>query len=166
MKTSRTTSRTAKSLVAGAFAVALLTFSLSRADAFLDKTRFVAHLGVAYFCFHHWVLKPYQEGDFASGAPHRISTIVKGGAALLFAVHEVKVSEKIARTSSDPLLQKLDGGLTDLTNSFSTIGQKLKSGHFDPADIDLLKGKSDAVAAGASADGATIKDVPVPAPAT
>jgi hypothetical protein len=155
-----------KSLVGGAFAVALLTFSLSRADAFLDKTRFVAHLGVAYFCFHHWVLKPYQEGDFASGAPHRISTIVKGGAALLFAVHEVKVSEKIARTSSDPLLQKLDGGLMDLTSSFSTIGEKLKSGHFDPADIALLKGKSDAVAAGASADGATIKDVPVPAPAT
>jgi len=155
-----------KSLVAGAFALALLTFSLGRADAFLDKTRFVAHLGVAYFCFHHWVLKPYQEGLFADGAPHRISTIVKGGAALLFAVHEVKVSEKIARTSSDPLLQKLDGGLTDLTSSFSTIGEKLKSGHFDPADINILKGKSDAVAAGASADGATIKDVPVPAPAS
>ena len=160
------TSRPMKSLVAGAFAVALLSFSLGRADAFLDKTRFVAHLGVAYFCFHHWVLKPYQEGDFAQGAPHRFSTIVKGGAALLFAVHEVKVSEKIARNSPDPLLQKLDGGLTDLTSSFSTIGEKLKSGHFDPADIALLKGKSDAVAAGASADGATIKDVPVPAPAT
>jgi hypothetical protein len=155
-----------KSLVAGAFAVALLSFSLGRADAFLDKTRFVAHLGVAYFCFHHWVLKPYQEGDFAQDAPHRFSTIVKGGAALLFAVHEVKVSEKIARNSPDPLLQKLDGGLTDLTSSFSTIGEKLKSGHFDPADIDMLKGKSDAVAAGASADGATIKDIPVPAPAT
>jgi hypothetical protein len=154
-----------KSIVAGAFAAALLAFSLGRADAFLDKTRFVAHLGVAYFCFHHWVLKPYQDGALAQGAPHRFSTIVKGGAALLFAVHEVKVAEKIARTSPDPLLQKLDGGLTDLTSSFSTIGEKLKSGHFDPADIQILKGKSDAVAAGAAADGATIKDVPVPSPA-
>jgi len=155
---------TVKRVVAGAFVAALLALSLGRADAFLDKTRFVAHLGVAYFCFHHWVLKPYQEGLMASGAPHRVSTIVKGGAALLFAVHEVKVAEKIARTSPDPLLQKLDGGLTDLTTSFSSLGEKLKSGHFDPADITALKGKSDAVAAGAAADGATIKDVPVPAP--
>jgi len=164
VKTSRTTSRTMKSLIAGAFAAALLTVSLGRADAFLDKTRFVAHLGVAYFCFHHWVLKPYQDGEFAAGAPHRITTIVKGGAALLFAVHEVRVAEKIAKDSPDPLLQKLDGGLADLTTSFGAIGEKLKSGHFDPADIALLKGKSDAVAAGAAADGAVIKDVPVPAP--
>ena len=164
MKTSRTTSRTMKSLIAGAFAAALLTVSLGRADAFLDKTRFVAHLGVAYFCFHHWVLKPYQDGEFAAGAPHRITTIVKGGAALLFAVHEVRVAEKIAKDSPDPLLQKLDGGLADPTTSFGAIGEKLKSGHFDPADIALLKGKSDAVAAGAAADGAVIKDVPVPAP--
>jgi hypothetical protein len=153
-----------KSIVAGAFAVALLSLSLGRADAFLDKTRFVAHLGVAYFCFHHWVLKPFQAGDFNAGAPHRISTIVKGGAALLFAVHEVKVAEKIAKTSNDPLLQKLDGGLTDLTASFGAIGTKLKSGHFDPADITALQGKSDAVAAGAAADGAPIKDVPVAVP--
>lgn len=160
------TSRSLKSLIAGAFAIALLTFSLGRADAFLDKTRFVTHLGIAYFCFHHWVLKPYQEGLYASGAPHRFSTIVKGGAALLFAVHEVKVAEKIAKTSQDPLLQKLDGGLTDLTASFGTIGEKLKTGHFDPSDIALLKGKSDAVAAGAAADGAPIKDVPIAVPAS
>lgn len=157
-------SRTTKSLIAGAFVAALLTVSLGRADAFLDKTRFVAHLGVAYFCFHHWVLKPYEHGDFASGAPHRVTTIVKGGAALLFAVHEVRVSEKIAKNSPDPLLQKLDGGLTDLTASFGAIGEKLKSGHFDPADIAALRGKTNSIAAGAAADGATIKDVPVPAP--
>jgi len=160
------TSRSMKTVIAGAFAAALLTISLGRADAFLDKTRFVAHLGVAYFCFHHWVLKPYQEGLFANGAPHRTSTIVKGGAALLFAVHEVQVSEKIAHNSPDPLLQKLDGGLTDLTASFGAIGEKLKTGHFDPADIAALKAKSEALAAGAKADGATIKDVPVPAPAS
>jgi hypothetical protein len=63
-------------------------------------------------------------------------------------------------------LHKLDGGLTDLTASFGAIGTKLKSGHFDPADIATLKAKSEAVSAGAAADGATIKDVPIPAPAT
>jgi len=160
------TSRTKKSFVVGAFVLALLSVSLGRADAFLDKTRFVAHLGIAYFCFHHWVLKPYQEGDFASGAPHRVSTIVKGGVALLFAVHEVKVSEKIARTSQDPLLQKLDGGLTSLTDSFSTVGAKLKSAQFSSVDIEGLKAKAESLASGAAASGAPIKDVPVPVPAT
>lgn len=160
------TSPIRKFAIVAAFVAGLLSVSLGRADAFLDKTRFVAHLGVAYFCFHHWVLGPYQAGNFASGAPHRISTIVKGGAALLFAVHEVKVSEKIARNSSDPLLQKLDGGLANLDQSFSAVGEKLKSGHFSPQDIEGLKGATDTVSAGAAADGATIKDVPVPAPST
>jgi len=50
-------------------AAALLIGSSSPASAFLDKTRFVAHLGVAYFCFHHWVLVPYEHGAFNAGAP-------------------------------------------------------------------------------------------------
>ena len=61
-----------------AFIGAVLAGSVTPSFAFLDKTRFVAHLGIAYFCFHHWVLKPYQQGAFAGGAPHRISTIIKG----------------------------------------------------------------------------------------
>jgi len=151
------------SLVA-ALAVTLFVATLGRSDAFLDKTRFAAHLGVAYFCFHHWVMRPYEQGSFASGAPHRIGSIVKGGAALLFAVHEVRVSEKIARTSKDPLLQKLNGGLTNLETSFASVGQKLKSGHFSPADVANLNGSTASVASGAAASGAPIRDVPVAIP--
>ncbi len=145
-------------------AITVIAASGTRAEAFLDKTRFAAHLGVAYFCFHHWVLGPYQRGAFAAGAPHRPSTIVKGGAALLFAVHEVKVSEKIARNSNDPLLQKLDGGLTDMMSSFSAVGQKLKSGQFSPTDIAGLTSKTSAVGSAAAAGGTPIKDVPVAVP--
>jgi hypothetical protein len=36
----------------------MLFGAASPSSAFLDKTRFVAHLGVAYFAFHHWVLLP------------------------------------------------------------------------------------------------------------
>jgi hypothetical protein len=147
-----------------AFIGAVLAGSVTPSFAFLDKTRFVAHLGIAYFCFHHWVLKPYQQGAFAGGAPHRISTIIKGGAALLFAVHEVKVADKIAKTSSDPLLQKLDGGLTALQTQFSSIGTKLKGGSFDPKDIDTLNSSTSAVSAGAAADNVTVKDVPAALP--
>jgi hypothetical protein len=155
-----------KIFLISALAAAIVAGSVSSSNAFLDKTRFVAHLGVAYFCFHHWVWKPYQQGAFAPGAPHRVSTIVKGGIALLFAVHEVGVAKKIADKSNDPLLRKLDGSLATLTASLGTIGEKLKHGSFDPKDIDVLNNLTGTVRTQAAADGATIKDVPVPIPGT
>ncbi len=150
--------------VTAVLAAAMIAGALQPASAFLDKTRFLAHLGVAYFCFHHWVMNPYREGDFAQGAPHRVAAIVKGGAALLFAVHEVKVSEKIAQKSKDPLLQKLDAGLGGLTSSFASVGQRLKSGHFNPQDIEGLQSATASEQAQAQSQGANIKDVPVALP--
>lgn len=142
-------------MAAGAFAPA---------SAFLDKTRFLAHLGVAYFAFHHWVLKPYEQGAFGSGAPHRTAALVKGGVALLFAVHEAHVSERIAQKSKDPLLQKLDGGVASLMNSFQAVGSRLKSGTPDPQGIDALNQQTTSLNADASAGGAPIKDVSAPIP--
>lgn len=153
-------------VIAGALALAMLAGSASPSSAFLDKTRFLAHLGVAYFVFHHWVLKPYQDHKFDTGADHRTATIVKGGVALLFAVHEVKVSSKIAHESKDPLLQKLAGGIDNLGGSFASVGQKLKSGTFDPKDINILKTVTGGVQQQAAAGGAVIKDVPVAIPGT
>jgi len=143
-------------------AIALVFSAVTPSYAFLDKTRFVVHLGIAYFCFHHWVLKPYQEGAFANGAPHRVSTIVKAGAALLFAYHEVRVADKIAKNSNSPLLQKLDGGLTALQSQFSTIGTKLKSGSFDPKDIASLTALTAGFSSLAAAHNLPIKDVAIP----
>ncbi len=153
-------------LIAGVLALAMIAGGFRPASAFLDKTRFLGHLGVAYFCFHHWVMNPYREGAFAPGTPHRTAAIVKGGAALLFAVHEVRVSQRIAEHSKDPLLQKLDAGLGGLTSSFSSIGQKLKSGQFDPKDIGQLTSQTTTVQSDAAAQGAHIKDVPVAIPGT
>lgn len=151
-------------ITAGLIAVALLLGAAQPAQAFLDKTRFVAHVGVAYFCFHHWVLKPYQEQQFASGAPHRTATIIKGGVALLFAYHELKVANKIAQTSKDPLLHKLAGGIDALTGSFGTIGQRLKSGHFSPDDVKSLDSATTSLGTAAAAGGMPIKDKAVPLP--
>lgn len=157
--------RSARTTLAVSFiALALFVGAARPAQAFLDKTRFVAHLGIAYFCFHHWVLKPYQEQQFASGAPHRTSAMIKGGAALLFAVHEVRVSSKIARLSKDPLLQKLSGSVDALTGSFGSVGQRLKSGKFSPDDIKGLDSATTSLGSAAAAGGAPIKDVPVPIP--
>ena len=147
-------------------AIAMAAGQFAPASAFLDKTRFLAHIGVAYFCFHHWVMKPYEQGAFAEGAPHRTAAIVKGGVALLFAVHEVRVAEKIAQKSKDPLLQKLDSGVASLTSSFSAVGQKLKSGQFNPQDLTSLTSQTSSVGSQAAAGGAPIKDVAVPIPGT
>ena len=140
--------------------------ALEPASAFLDKTRFVLHLGVAYFCFHHWVMAPYQAGAFAAGAPHRTSTIVKGGIALLFAVHEVHVAQEIAAKSNDPLLKKLNGEVVALSGSFLAIGQRLRAGHFNPSDISALEGQAKSLGSDASANGVNIKDVPIAVPGT
>ncbi len=145
-----------------ALVIALVSGFARPSNAFLDKTRFAAHLGVAYFCFHHWVLGPVQHGAFANGAPHRTASIVKGGAALLFAVHEVKVSEKIARNSNSPILHKLDGKLVGLAATFAAVGTSLKAGHFDPNDVKGLGSSADSVSSDAAAAGQPIKDVPIP----
>jgi len=153
-----------KFVVVAALACAMFGATLGRSDAFLDKTRFATHLGIAFFSFHHWVMKPYQQGAFATGAPHRISTMVKGGAALLFAVHEVKVAQKIAHTSNDPLLHKLEGNLGGLTATLATVGAGLKAGHFNPADLTGLSKQTDSVGEESAADGVPVKDVPAAIP--
>lgn len=149
-------------LLAAMLTLALFASFARPSYAFLDKARFATHLGIAYFCFHHWVLGPYQNHAFDNGAPHRTGTIIKGGAALLFAVHEVKVAQKIAHKSNSPLLHKLDGKLLALTASFAAAGVALKSGHFDPAAIVGLKSSTDSVGDGAAKAGTPIKDVPIP----
>ena len=149
-------------ILAAMLMLALVAGFARPSNAFLDKTRFAAHLGIAYFCFHHWVLKPLGEGAFVSGAPHRTATIVKGGAALLFAVHEVKVAEKIAHNSNSPLLHKLDGKIIGLGASFAAVGASLKAGHFDPNQIKGLTSTTVAVSNDSAAAGEPIKDVPIP----
>ena len=154
-----------RAVCAAAFALILSLGVATPSWAFLDKTRFVAHLGVAYFAFHHWVMRPYEQGSFAEGAPHRTSTIVKGGIALLFAVHEVRVAEKISADSKDPLLQKVHATVVGMGDNFAAIGQKFKSGQFKPEDIAALSGSAGSVNSASSAAGiGEIKDKAVPIP--
>lgn len=155
-----------RAVLALALVGAVVVGSSRPADAFLDKTRFLAHLGVAYFAFHHWVLKPYEQGSFANGAPHRTVAIIKAGAALLFAYHEAKVSQRIAEKSKDPLLQKLDAGVSSLMGTLTSVGTRMKSGAFNPSDITTLTSQTSSLQSNAAANGATIKDVPAAVPGT
>ena len=156
--------RVKKFLLVLALGITLTAGFARNSQALLDKTRFVAHLGIAYFCFHHWVSNPYREGKFVAGAPHRTATIVKAGAALLFAVHELKVSNKIAHMSKDPLLQKLSRSVDNMTGQFDSFGRKFKSGKFANGDIGSLTDAYSGMDSSARASKIQVKDVPVALP--
>ncbi|THF84845.1 hypothetical protein E7T09_19625 [Deinococcus sp. KSM4-11] len=144
--------------------IAVVAGPLSTSHAILDKTRFVAHLGVAYYAFHHWVLAPYRAGRFASGAAGRTAAFAKGGLALLFAAHEVNVAEKVAHTSHDPVLQKLDGELVKLKASFTAIGNRAKAGQLNDSDIQSLTDATTQIGSDSAAGGHPIRDVAAPIP--
>jgi hypothetical protein len=151
-----------KLFVIWVLATSMLSAALRPSYALFDKTRFATDLGVAYYCFHHWVYAPYKAGAFASGAPHRTKALLKGGAALLFAINRVKAANRIAHNSKSPTLQHIAGALDKMTDSFSSIGQRFKGGQFNPADIDTLNSSVGRVDAGAKAAGIMVKDVAVP----
>ena len=139
------------------FALAAAPFSVSH--ALFDKTRFVLHLGAAYYAFHRWDLKPFQKGQFSAGASGRVGNIVKGGAALLFASHEISVARKIASTSGSPLLQKLNTGMNNLSSEMTALGTQLKGGQLPTGGLEKLNADTESFKAQAAAAGQPIKDV-------
>jgi len=153
-----------KALISCALLITFVSALVSPSFALFDKTRFVGDLGIAFFCFNHWVLKPYKEGKFEKGAPHRTATMLKGGAALLFAVNRVHRANEIAHKSKDAWLHKLAGSLDGMESSFSSVGANLKNGVFKPKEIDGINNTVGQVGSASAANGAPIKEVEVPVP--
>src|SRR4051812_37065666 len=91
------------------------------------KTRFVLDTGLAFGAFNQWILKPYKNGSFKSGANGRKTTIVKAAAAGLFAINRLKASSKLV--SADPTLCKyLKAPFAAMTAAINNAVNKLKSG--------------------------------------
>ena len=98
-------------------AVTVLALSLSLAvtgcgssgHVHFAKTKFVLHAGLAFGAFHRYIYKPYKAGDFTPVSSHKL-TIVKAGAAGLFAYHEIKIA--LVDAQSSPTLSKLVSPLT------------------------------------------------------
>ena len=152
--------------LAGLLTLVMACGIMSPSFGLLDKTRFAADMGLAFFAFRHWVYTPYKSGAFQTGAQGRTKAMIKGGAALLFAVGRVKRADTIAHNSKSPLLHKLVEPLDALQNEYTTLGQKMKGGQFDPAAVERTNGHLDTIGAGASAAGAAIKEKPEAIPGT
>jgi hypothetical protein len=149
--------------LAGTVSAAPAVQSHSQAHAALfDKTRFVFHLGLAYFAFHHFVYNPYKAGSFKAGASHRTTSILKAGAALLVTYHELKVAYGIAKGSNSGVLHTLIKPMTGLINTANRVATKLKGGQYNDAEVKSTIDSANAFSRQATHNGISIKDIPVP----
>lgn len=134
---------------------------VSSHPALFDKTRFVLHMGFAYFAFHHWVYKPFKAGDFASGAHPRLLNLGKAALAVLFTVHELKKSYKIAHDSHSATLHAIIAPLGALVALVSKEHDKLKGcesgtqSSYDTSSYDVTDNGSLPTATNTPTPGAT-----------
>lgn len=122
------------------------------------NTKFVFHAGLAFAAFHRYIYKPLRAGALRSGAPGRIRVLLKGAAAAVFIVHELKIAHADALASNQlrPLANKLD----NLGAKISGLASSLKHGSFHPADILGASGTVNTLGAASSGLGARIKELP------
>jgi hypothetical protein len=120
------------------------------------KTKFVAHMALAFGAFHRYIYKPLRAGAFKSGAPGRLKAIFKAGAAAVFAAHELKLAHADALSDSHlrPLAEKIEA----LFGRLGSLGSALKTGSLNPADIAGSAGAVNALGAASGGLGVAIKD--------
>jgi hypothetical protein len=121
------------------------------------KTKFLLHMGLAFGAIHRYIYKPLRNGALRGGAPGRVKVLLKGAAAALFAVHELKIARGDALSSDllRPLVNKIDG----LGTKLSGLVSGLKSGSVNPGTILGSSGAADALGSASGALGVGIKDI-------
>jgi hypothetical protein len=120
------------------------------------KTKFVLHAGLAFGAVHRYIYKPLRAGALHSRAG-RVKVLLKGAAAALFAVHELRLAHDDALSSDllRPLTNKVDG----LSSKLTGLVAGLKNGSINPAAIASASGATDALASASSGLGVGIKDI-------
>lgn len=132
--------------------------------AVFDKTRFVLHVGAAYYAFHHFIYLRFKSGGFQSGAKGRIGNFVKAGIAGLFALHEIKVALDIANKSNSSILHTLVSPLNKLGAGFSGLTGKLQNHTATSSDFNSVNSSANSFQSMAGSNGVGINDVTVPVP--
>ena len=121
------------------------------------KTKFVLHMGLAFGAIHRYIYKPLRNGALRRGAPGRVKVLLKGAAAAVFAVHELRVAHDDALASN--LLRPLANKVDSLGSKLSALVNGLKSGSVNPAAILSSSGAADALGSASSGLGVAIKDI-------
>ncbi|MGI8827343.1 MAG: hypothetical protein ACR2JC_17215 [Chloroflexota bacterium] len=128
--------------------------SHAHAAAF-DKTKFLLHLGAAYYAFHHFVYSPYKAGKLSR---HHLFTVGKAVLALVFAGHEVHTAYTLAKNSNSKTLHVLIAPMTALSSTFAAIGAKFKHGQVSSSDVTALNGQTSSFSGLAKSHGFPIVD--------
>jgi len=121
------------------------------------KTKFVLHAGLAFGAIHRYIYKPLRAGALHSGAPGRVRVLLKGAAAAIFAVHELRLAHDDALSSDllRPLTNKVDG----LSSKLTGLVGGLKNGSVNPAAILGAIDATNALGSASSSLGVGIKDI-------
>ena len=121
------------------------------------KTKFVLHMGLAFGAIHRYIYKPVRNGALRRGAPGRVRVLLKGAAAAVFAIHELKIARGDALSSNllRPLANKIDG----LGSKLSGLVSGLKTGSVPPAAILSSSAAANALGSASSRLGVGIKDI-------
>jgi hypothetical protein len=98
------------------------------------KTKFVLHAGLGAGAFYKFLYKPFKNGKFKKGAKGRIKSMLIGGGAALFTLHELKQAKKAAE--GNKTLCKLVAPINSLAAKLSGLGSGLKSGKLNTSAID------------------------------
>lgn len=124
------------------------------------KTKFVLHAGLAFGAFHRYIYKPFRAGAFSRPLSHK-KALLKGAAAALFVVHEVKVARTDVQSS--PLLSKLFSPLAALESKVTGLRTAFRGGRSDPAQINSANTDITNIGRQSATSGAPVRDLPTPA---
>ena len=132
--------------------------------AFLDKTRFLIDMGVAFWCIHH-VYTKYKSGYYASGESGRAKHIIAAGIVLFIAYNRLKAAYKRANESNSKTLHALVSPINALLGKTHSTATTLKDGAFNTTSVNDLNSTTSTVGSQANSNGYSVKDIPVGVPA-
>jgi len=93
--------------------------------AFLDRTRFLVDMGVAFWCIHH-VYAKYKTGYYASGEKDRTKHIIAAGVILFIAYNRLQAAYKRANESNSKTLHALVAPINALLGKTNSTATALK----------------------------------------
>ncbi|MFK4146612.1 hypothetical protein [Streptomyces sp. NPDC004065] len=118
------------------------------------KTRFVANAALAAGATYQWIWKPYKQGKFKKGAPHRRTTLIKAGLAGAFAYNRLKAAVRNAQ--GDPTLSKALAPIEAAIAGLKELPAKLRKG--DGSAAKAFNDVIDKVKEAGKSAGAEVKD--------
>ncbi|MEV0444880.1 hypothetical protein AB0I84_14055 [Streptomyces spectabilis] len=120
------------------------------------KTRFVTNAGLAAGATYQWIVKPYRDGRFKSGAEGRRFALVKAGLAGAFTYNRLRAALRNAQ--GDPTLAKAVAPLTAGVEALKDLPSKLRKGDSTEAVVGSFDDTINSVKDAGRSAGAVVTD--------